>query len=231
MKINEAKHYDKTGIVMVANGKFRLLSFQEGSRKVYHVSYGDDLNMPSCTCYSWLDSAYLCKHFFAIMEKYPEWSWLQLSSLYRNSPFLKVDLREDELSFYNPPASNNKSHQKFDEEVLAEQGKITGEKNENPEYFKYSGDTCRRELQETRELSFCLDDQPDHLHYLHEQLWLLKNNIRNLIPKESDILLTTVTQKEDSWFKRTDKKILGHFHSKRKKQIVWERESELIKKR
>ena len=71
MKINEAKHYDKTGIVMVANGKFRLLSFQEGSRKVYHVSYGDDLNMPSCTCYNWLDSAYLCIHLFAIMEKYP----------------------------------------------------------------------------------------------------------------------------------------------------------------
>ena len=231
MKINEAIHYDKTGIVMVANGKFRLLSFQKGSRKVYHVSYGDDLNMPSCTCYNWLDSAYLCKHFFAIMEKYPEWSWLQLSSLYRNSPFLKLDLREDELSFQNPPASNDKSHQKFDEEVLAEQGKITGEKNENPEYFKYSGDTCRRELQETRELSFSLDDQPDHLHYLHEQLLLLKNNIRNLIPKESDILLTTVTQKEDSWFKRTDKKILGHFHSKRKKQIVWKRESELRKKR
>ena len=45
MKINEAKYYDKTGIVMVSNGKFRLLSFQEGSRKVYHVSYGDDLNM------------------------------------------------------------------------------------------------------------------------------------------------------------------------------------------
>ena len=203
--------------VDVANGKFQLLSFQEGSRKVYHVSYGDDLNMPSCTCYSWLDSAYLCKHFFAIMEKYPEWSWLQLSSLYRNSPFLKLDLRENELSFYNPPTSNDESDQKLDEEVLAEEDRITEENNENPEYFKYSGDTCRRELKDITELSFCLDDQLDHLHYLYKQLLLLKNNIRNLIPKESGILLRTTTQKEDSWFKRTDKKMFGTLPFKKKK--------------
>ena len=177
MKINEAKHYDKTGIVMVADGMFRFLSFQEGSRKVYHVSYGDNLNMLRCTCCSWLDSAYPCKHFFAIMQKYLNWSWLQLSSLYRNSPFLKLDLREDELSFYNPPASNDESDQKLDEEVLAEQDRIAEENNESPEYFKYSGDTCRRELKKIRELSFCLDDQPDHLLYLYEQLLLLKNNI------------------------------------------------------
>ena len=217
--------------VDVANGKFQLLSFQEGSRKVYHVSYGDDLNMPSCTCYSWLDSAYLCKHFFAIMEKYPEWSRLQLSSLYRNSPFLKLDLREDDLSFYNPPTSNDESDQKLDEEVLAEEDRITEENNENPEYFKYSGDTCRRELKEIRELSFCLDDQPDHLHYLCEQPLLLKNNIRNLIPKESGILLRTTTQKEDSWFKRTNKKMFGTFPFKKKKQIALQREPELRKKR
>ena len=115
MKINEAKHYDKTGLVMVADGK------------VYHKSYGDNLNVPSCTCYSWLDSAYPCKHFFAAMQKYPDWSWLQLSGLYRNSPFLKLDLREDELSFYNPPASSNESDQKLDKEVLAEQDRITEE--------------------------------------------------------------------------------------------------------
>ena len=165
------------------------------------------------------------------MEKYPEWSRLQLSSLYRNSPFLKLDLREDDLSFYNPPTSNDESDQKLDEKVLAEQDRITEENNENPEYFKYSDDTCRRELKEIRELSFCLDDQPDHLHYLCEQPLLLKNNIRNLIPKESGILLRTTTQKEDSWFKRTNKKMFGTFPFKKKKQIALQREPELRKKR
>ena len=46
---------------------------------------------------------------------------------------------------------------------------------------------------------------------------LLKNNIRNLIPKESGILLRTTTQKEDSWFKRTDKKMFGTLPFKKKK--------------
>ena len=134
------------------------------------------------------------------------------------------------MSFYHPPVSNDESDQKLDEEVLAEQDRINEENNKSPVYFKYSGDICRRELKEIRELSFCLDDQPDHLHYLYEQLLLLKNNIRNLVPKESGILLRTTTQKEDSWSKRTNKKSLGHFHSKRRKQIVWERESESRKK-
>ena len=79
------------------------------------------------------------------MQKYPDWSWLQLSSLYRNSPFRKLDLRKDELC-------NDESDQKLDKEVLAEQDRITEENNESSEYFKYSGDTCRRELKETRKL-------------------------------------------------------------------------------
>ena len=52
---------------------------------------------------------------------------------------------------------------------------------------------------------------------MYEQLLLLKNNIRNLIPKESGILLRTTTQKEDSWFKRTDKKMFGTLPFKKKK--------------
>ena len=35
----------------------------------------------------------------------------------------------------------------------------------------------QKRAKKIRELSFCLDDQPDHLHYLYEQLLLLKNNI------------------------------------------------------
>ena len=53
---------------------------------------------------------------------------------------------------------------------------------------------------------------------MYEQLLLLKNNIRNLIPKESGILLRTATQKEDSWFKRTDKKMFGTLPFKKKKK-------------
>ena len=134
------------------------------------------------------------------------------------------------MPFYNPPASNDESDQNLDEEVLAEQDKITEENNESSEYFKYSGDTCRRELKEIRELLFCLDDQPDHLHYLYEQLLFLKNKIRNLVPKESGTLLRTTTQKEDSWFRRTDKKSFGTLPFKKKKTNNFGKKSELRKK-
>ena len=59
------------------------------------------------------------------MEKYSDWSWFQLSILYRNSPSLELD-------FYNPPASNDKSDQQLGVEVLTEQDRITEENNENP---------------------------------------------------------------------------------------------------
>ena len=67
------------------------------------------------------------------------------------------------MCFYNHPASNEESDQKFDEEVLTEQDRITEENDESSQYFKYSGDACRNEMKEIRELSLCLDDQLGHL--------------------------------------------------------------------
>ena len=133
-----------------------------------------------------MDSAYPCKHSFAAMEKYPVWSWLQLSSLYRNSPFLKLDLREDELCLYNPSASKVESDKKLAEDGLTEQDRITEANDESSQCFKYTGVACRKEQKEIRELSFCLDDQLDDLRYLYEQLLLLESNIRNLVPQKSD---------------------------------------------
>ena len=67
------------------------------------------------------------------------------------------------MCFYNHPASNEEPDQKFDEEVLTEQDRITEENDESSQYFKYSGDACRNEMKEIRELSLCLDDQLGHL--------------------------------------------------------------------
>ena len=59
---------------------------------MYKVSFGNDNTMPSCSCEDWRASAYPCKHFFAIIQKYPDdWPWEALSSLYRCSPFLTLD--------------------------------------------------------------------------------------------------------------------------------------------
>ena len=69
-------------------------SFQGGLRKVYDLSYGNDAEMPHCACFSWRDSAYPCKHFFAAIERYPEWNWNMPSKLFTNSSFLILDLSD-----------------------------------------------------------------------------------------------------------------------------------------
>ena len=47
--------------------------------------------MPSCSCYTWKKSAYPCKHFFAVFQKFAAWNWDALSGLYKNSPYLNLD--------------------------------------------------------------------------------------------------------------------------------------------
>ena len=68
-----------------------ILSFTEGVKDVYTIDFGDENRMPSCSCEDWASSAYPCKHFFAVFEKFPEWGWEKLSPLYRDSPFLTLD--------------------------------------------------------------------------------------------------------------------------------------------
>ena len=66
-------------------------------RIVYNISFGDEDEdvMPSCSCLDWRVSAFPCKHFFAIMQKYPEdWGWEELPESYRCSPFLTLDFND-----------------------------------------------------------------------------------------------------------------------------------------
>ena len=55
------------------------------------VYFGNEHEMPKCSCYHWCRTVYLCKHFFAAFEKFSSWSFNALSSIYINSPFLNLD--------------------------------------------------------------------------------------------------------------------------------------------
>jgi len=103
LKIEEAKHYDKTGITVVGEKRFKMLSFESESRqrKVYSIFFGDENTMPSCSCESWRRSAYPCKHIFAIFAKYAEYSWESLSPLYITSPFLCLDQLDNDVQSEN----------------------------------------------------------------------------------------------------------------------------------
>ena len=98
LKITIGKNADMSGIVMKSNGEFIVHSFKD-NREHYNVKFGTDDEMPSCSCSDWNHSMHLCKHFFAIFNKFPDtWSWNAISSLYRNSPFLTMDeemIKED----------------------------------------------------------------------------------------------------------------------------------------
>ena len=93
-KISMANSGDLTEIVMTDHGLFSTLSHKCGYKERYMTNFGDEDNMPYCTCWNWESSAYPCEHFFAIFQKFPDWQWNALSPLYRNSPFLTLDKME-----------------------------------------------------------------------------------------------------------------------------------------
>ena len=51
-------------ISIIKNGVFSIKSFENNESKRYMVTFGDDVNMPKCTCLDWESSCYPCEHFF-----------------------------------------------------------------------------------------------------------------------------------------------------------------------
>ena len=83
----------------IDNGMFKVLSFSKNQNISYDVSFGDLDNMPYCSCLDWRSTLFPCKHIFAIIQKYPrDLSWESLPGIYRDSPFLTLDITEEYLS-------------------------------------------------------------------------------------------------------------------------------------
>ena len=68
-----------------------MVSFTNNLRECYKAYFGNEHEMPKCSCYHWCKTGYLCKHFFAVFEKFPSWSFNALSPIYIISPFLNLD--------------------------------------------------------------------------------------------------------------------------------------------
>ncbi|XP_046841012.1 uncharacterized protein LOC124435106 [Xenia sp. Carnegie-2017] len=78
-------------VVDEMHGIFKVRS-QDGICKFYTLSFGSDPgDLPSCDCYDWERHRLPCKHFFAIFENFPFWSFDKLPKSYTESPFLTVD--------------------------------------------------------------------------------------------------------------------------------------------
>ena len=78
---------DRTGIRMTDVEEFTTIQyFKNNMKKIHYLDFGNDYKMPSCSCYTWKKSAYPCKHFFAVFQKFATWNWDALSGLHKNSP-------------------------------------------------------------------------------------------------------------------------------------------------
>ncbi|XP_042288518.1 uncharacterized protein si:dkey-31c13.1 isoform X2 [Thunnus maccoyii] len=57
----------------------------------YSVSFGSESRMPSCTCKDWQENLLPCKHFCAVFNLVPGWSWDSLCLAYRENPLFMLD--------------------------------------------------------------------------------------------------------------------------------------------
>ena len=99
------------------------MSFLNNYKEQYELCFGNTCSMPKCSCNDWGRTGYVCKHFFAIFKKYPAWSWIDLSKLYKESPFLNLDLEVIPIiNFDFDNRDRNKIeapiHMEVDQEVL-----------------------------------------------------------------------------------------------------------------
>ena len=82
---------DLSGITCQGKGLFSVVSFTNNLSECYKAYFGNEHEMPKCSCYDWCKTGYLCKHFFAVFEKFPSSSFNALSPMYIKSPFLNLD--------------------------------------------------------------------------------------------------------------------------------------------
>lgn len=216
--IAESARVDTTGLTIIKEGEFRSLSFTEGCRNVYDISFGNESALPSCTCESWYRTAFPCKHMFAVMNKFPEYTWYSLSPLYTNSPFMTLDpLTTDDT---NDDINTNFEQDANDVPEIVNSNVPLVESCENvtesdntknlvdlkkeETCYKYLGEQCRSKLKELRELSFLAENDNTMIKSLYEHLCHAAEDIKEKLPKESALHLRDIKVERDGW-KRTKK--------------------------
>ena len=81
-------------------GKFLVKS--SGNKKLcYQVQF----SVPSCTCESWRQSTFPCKHFFVVFKFFSKWQFSSLPLAYQKSVFITLDT--DGLLINSPTTNAN----------------------------------------------------------------------------------------------------------------------------
>ena len=193
LKKSLGENLDPTGIKVEGIGKFSIKYYKNNEERNYNVSFSDDDNMPNCSCPDWKSSAYPCKHFFAIFKKFPCWNWNSLSSLYRNSPYLNLDLdflNDKEHTKQTKSKGNNSSSESSNENDFISNIELTDlPVPKKRKRTQKNGESIRSLLNTIRSLSFLVENDDVLIESTHNQLSEIINEMEEAVPKESGVPL------------------------------------------
>ena len=193
-----ASKCDLSGISCKGDGKFSVLSFSNQQKSCYDLSFGDENTMPKCSCPDWSITGYPCKHFFAVFETFPAWSWQNMSSLYTKSPFLNLD---DEIIPILLSAVDDSNEVPREKNICADDETYNNDSidsndgdfdfQELPQKKKWKATTStlfREYLKDIKDMSYIVENE----EVLTEALSLLtdiKSLLNAAVPTESGIAL------------------------------------------
>ncbi|XP_047123038.2 uncharacterized protein LOC124806314 [Hydra vulgaris] len=193
-KQNLANNTDLNKVQMKDPGVFVVNSFSIANKN-YLVNFGDEKNMPKCSCNDWFKSSYLCKHFFIIFRKYPlTWGWESISSLYRSSPFLNIDTFTNDfvLSKSNIIKCNHVNHNSFNliNDTICSTTTINPYKDSTRKRSSTASEV-REMLATIKNLTFDFDESSEELSDLHETLSNVLKKLYQARKKEKGLPLSS----------------------------------------
>ncbi|XP_065653455.1 uncharacterized protein LOC136080567 [Hydra vulgaris] len=222
--IDKLQGVNLQGITSLTERLYNVASFNSNSREIYQCYLGDAVNLPTCSCPSWFNSAYPCKHFFGIFLK-ENLSWSAFGTSYANSPYFTLDLFTEENALAasaqefthssNILLQNNllthatplqdlamESSVQIDSSVqFMKDNNALGytELNSEVQINHHTSEKCRELLNEIRQLTYLCSCQKA-VDNLFDGLYQLKTNLVNSLPAEQGILLRPENM-PDIWHK------------------------------
>ena len=171
---------------------------QEACEKWYLVSFGNEVQQPSCQCFSCVRNHFPCKHFFAIFRHHPQWRWDKLPDDYANSPLLSLD--EAVIGHGKPTNSSSSSHElvensakslmpnhdNFHGEIIASTTHSYANLSNKKGCSKALGSICRETLDEIRQLTFLIDDLKE-LESLKTELQGIYQKLKMIAPSNGGL--------------------------------------------
>ena len=173
-----------------------MVSFTNKLSKCCKVYFGNEHKMPKCSCYDWCKTGYLCKHFFAVFEKFPSWSLNALSPIYINSPFLDLNktviilLKVNTLPDATPTKKQDEIVSNLEEpNEMNKSAAINLQSLPSQARRKATTATIFREyLKEVKDSSYLVENE-DTLNEALVYLTNLRRLLQDAAPKESGISL------------------------------------------